>query len=314
MVDGQSLLQQDPVAVARISGPLCIVAGTAVGAAAVYLGLVGPALATLVTVVLLIAASTVIESNSVSVPLISAGCFVLGLVLGFGSSASALSALSYSTKDGTIYWSLEGFGGSELTADVLKLPLFFTLVMLFHAFEFLFVVCFHPSEVSFGSLMLCPVPYGGYAVAMIAALAEFWIEMFFGRLQILPPTVNLAILCIGALGGFLGWALRVVALFTAKANFTHQVAHYKMPTHQLVTSGVYQHMRHPGYVGWFLWSVSTQIVLGNTLCFFAYVRVTWKFFADRIPDEETALVGIFGQVYRDYAANVPCGIPGISLL
>jgi protein-S-isoprenylcysteine O-methyltransferase Ste14 len=29
--------------------------------------------------------------------------------------------------------------------------------------------------------------------------------------------------------------------------------------HQLITSGVFSLMRHPSYVGWFYWSVGTQV-------------------------------------------------------
>ena len=29
--------------------------------------------------------------------------------------------------------------------------------------------------------------------------------------------------------------------------------------HLLITTGIYAHMRHPSYVGWFYWSVGTQV-------------------------------------------------------
>ena len=70
--------------------------------------------------------------------------------------------------------------------------------------------------------------------------------------------------------------------------------------------------RHPGYVGWFVWSVSTQVLLGNIFCFFAYAWVSWRFFAGRIPHEEQMLIRFFGDDYLDYASRVPCGIPWVS--
>jgi len=47
--------------------------------------------------------------------------------------------------------------------------------------------------------------------------------------------------------------------------------------------GVCRLMRHPGYAGFMLWSVSTQIMLANPVCFVAFCFVLWRFFEDRIP-------------------------------
>ena len=63
-----------------------------------------------------------------------------------------------------------------------------------------------------------------------------------------------------------------------------------------------------------MWSVSTQILLGNILCFFAYAWVSWRFFAGRIPHEEEMLVRFFGDEYLEYAREVPAGIPNASQL
>ena len=56
-----------------------------------------------------------------------------------------------------------------------------------------------------------------------------------------------------------GEILRKGAMITAKTNFNHYVQHVKHDGHQLVTCGVYRWMRHPSYVGWFYWSIGTQV-------------------------------------------------------
>ena len=56
-----------------------------------------------------------------------------------------------------------------------------------------------------------------------------------------------------------GECLRKAALFTAGSNFNHVVQNEKSETHTLVTSGVYAWFRHPSYVGWFYWSIGTQV-------------------------------------------------------
>merc|ERR1740123_2781739 len=130
---------------------------------------------------------------------------------------------------------------------------------------------------------------------MISALAEHWAER--GLWAMAPAAVQGAVLSLGFLLGMLGWGLRALALFTAKSNFTHLVAHRKQAGHALVTGGVYALCRHPSYVGWFLWSISTQLILGNPICFIAYTAVSWLFFARRIPEEEDLLIDFFGEQY-----------------
>lgn len=56
-----------------------------------------------------------------------------------------------------------------------------------------------------------------------------------------------------------GEVLRKGAMMTAKTNFNHIVQSVHEDGHQLVTHGVYSLCRHPSYVGWFLWSIGTQV-------------------------------------------------------
>lgn len=60
-----------------------------------------------------------------------------------------------------------------------------------------------------------------------------------------------------------GECLRKAAMFTAGSNFNHVVQNEKSETHTLVTSGVYAWFRHPSYVGWFYWSIGTQVWCQN---------------------------------------------------
>ena len=77
----------------------------------------------------------------------------------------------------------------------------------------------------------------------------------------------------------------------------------------MVTSGVFSYVRHPSYVGWFLWSLGTQIVLLNPICLILYGVVSWLFFNERIYIEEHSLLRFFGDDYSDYQKKVPSGIP-----
>jgi len=51
----------------------------------------------------------------------------------------------------------------------------------------------------------------------------------------------------------------------------------------LVDSGFYSFSRHPSYFGWFWWSIGTELLLCNPICFIFYTYASWNFFNDRIP-------------------------------
>jgi protein-S-isoprenylcysteine O-methyltransferase len=72
------------------------------------------------------------------------------------------------------------------------------------------------------------------------------------------------VVCLG------GEILRKWSMLTASKNFTHLVRENKAEGQYLVTNGPYSVCRHPGYAGWFWWSIGTQLVLINPVCFVGY--------------------------------------------
>lgn len=68
---------------------------------------------------------------------------------------------------------------------------------------------------------------------------------------------------VGLMIVFCGECLRKSAMLTAGSNFNHIVQNEKAQSHVLVTNGVYSFFRHPSYVGWFYWSIGTQVCDGQ---------------------------------------------------
>lgn len=59
--------------------------------------------------------------------------------------------------------------------------------------------------------------------------------------------------------------------------------------------------------------VGTQITLANPVCLVAYVWASWRFFSDRIHDEEITLIYFFGDDYLAYQKNVTTvGVPFVK--
>jgi len=177
---------------------------------------------------------------------------------------------------------------------------------LFHYLEYLVTALTNPLNLNNDSFLLNhSVAYG---VAAAAGLLEYFLELWLwpGMKQCLP------VCALGALGCGLGDTFRKLAMFHAGSNFNHIVQGYKHDEHRLVTGGVFSYFRHPSYVGWFYWSISTQVVLCNPVCVVLYALVSWKFFADRIEAEEYYLLNFFGNQYLDYQKRVPTGLPFIK--
>lgn len=183
--------------------------------------------------------------------------------------------------------------------------LYAVFLACFHLGEFLLTARNQPRDVTADSFLLNHSR--AYGVAFAAAVVEFWVSA-----AISPASRNyLFSLVLGATLCAAGQALRAVAMLTASSNFTHLVQVRRRAGHELVTRGVYAVFRHPAYVGWFVWSVGTQVLLGNTLCTVAYAYASWRFFADRIPEEEDALIDFFGKDYVVYA-KMTWGFPGVN--
>nr|5VG9_A Chain A, Protein-S-isoprenylcysteine O-methyltransferase [Tribolium castaneum] len=183
---------------------------------------------------------------------------------------------------------------------------YMSVMALFHYSEFLAIAIVQPKQVSTDSFVINHSPQ--YTIAAVSSWVEFFIETyFFPALKAIHWLSNIG-LCVCILGE----VLRKTAILTAGSNFNHLVQCEKSSDHVLVTHGVYAWFRHPSYVGWFYWSIGTQIILINPLCIPAYTLASWMFFKERIYIEESMLLSFFGQQYCDYQQQVGTGIPFIE--
>ena len=81
--------------------------------------------------------------------------------------------------------------------------------------------------------------------------------------------------------------------------------------HELVTEGVFAHLRHPIYVGMTFFLLALAFGFGHMAHLVAgaplFLVGTWI----RVHEEEKLLSAQFGQAYSDYAARVKRFLPGI---
>ena len=183
---------------------------------------------------------------------------------------------------------------------------YLVILSTFHYFEYAVTGLTNPSNLSTDSYLLNHSVQ--YWIAAIASWLEFFIELYF-----FPSyKTSQLILWTGGLICIVFDLLRKVAMFHAGVSFSHIVQSSKKEDHTLVTNGVFAYFRHPSYVGWFYWSLGTQVILCNPICFALYAYVSWLFFNERVYLEEYSLLQFFGSAYHKYQRQVPVGIPFVQ--
>ncbi|KAF9268082.1 ICMT-domain-containing protein [Marasmius fiardii PR-910] len=162
-----------------------------------------------------------------------------------------------------------------------------------------------------------------YHVANGSAVVEYLTTLYFrpslkshsylSQIGSVNPILSILVLVsspqLGILVVIIGQILRSTAMISASTNFSHSVAYRKRASHELVTNGIYSHLRHPSYAGFFYWALGTQLVLQNPVCFVGFFYVLWRFFYYRTRAEENALIRFFGDQYVDYRRRVRTWIP-----
>ncbi|XP_065218484.1 protein-S-isoprenylcysteine O-methyltransferase [Planococcus citri] len=184
------------------------------------------------------------------------------------------------------------------------------VLSFFHYSEYLAIAVTNPKTLTTDAFMLNHSL--AYKTAACVSWLEFFLEYYFYR----DLKDHYYISIIGLLLCICGEIVRKLSMITASTNFNHIVQTVKHRDHILITHGIYGLCRHPSYVGWFYWSIGTQIVLVNPICIVVYAVASWTFFNGRIIVEEESLINFFGEEYINYKSKVPSGLPfikGISL-
>ena len=187
-----------------------------------------------------------------------------------------------------------------------SLGAFITVWSLFHWCEFVMTALYHPQTVTAEAFLINHSRQ--FHLALALSIVEYVVEsIIFAGMK--HSTFSYLISTIGIVGALCGEALRIYAMVECGPNFTHVVQHNQRAGHKLITTGPYAYVRHPAYSGWFIWSLSTQLILCNPVCLVGYAFVTWQFFAARIDYEEQRMLTFFGDSYRQYQRTVQPGIP-----
>ncbi|KAJ0393441.1 hypothetical protein P43SY_004941 [Pythium insidiosum] len=199
-----------------------------------------------------------------------------------------------------------GVTQSDTWACVAVWCVYAVALCFFHLAEFMVTASFKPSIVSYESFLLNHSKE--YHAALLASALEFAVETLLApgfKVTAWSLVLGLA-LVVG------GQVVRIAAMWTAASNFSHRIEYVKRKDHVLVKHGIYKFVRHPSYMGWFWWTVGSQVLLANPVCALGFAAVSWSFFRDRIPYEEDLLLQFFPDEYPSYRRSTFSGVPFVA--
>lgn len=114
---------------------------------------------------------------------------------------------------------------------------------------------------------------------------------------------------IGFIVILLGLIIRVKSILTLKQQFTYTVT--KIENHELIESGLYKNIRHPGYLGQLIIFLGISITLSNWVSILLMIIPVSLGYIYRIRVEEKFMIAQMGQKYTDYQKRTKKLIPWI---
>jgi protein-S-isoprenylcysteine O-methyltransferase Ste14 len=184
----------------------------------------------------------------------------------------------------------------------------------------------HPARVAFAALIVAMT-----AVALLSPvnLSSGEREDPTSRVMLVPVTVVLLFLAwlmpfmdrrdlwtidgdaarwTGVVILVVGGVLRIWPMFVLGRRFSGLVA--IQPGHELVTTGLYSHVRHPSYLGMMLGLVGWALVFRSSLGVLT-AGLGIPVLVLRIDSEEELLASHFGPAYADYRRRTWRLLPGV---
>lgn len=144
-----------------------------------------------------------------------------------------------------------------------------------------------------------------FALVWVGTMIVAGLDMRFGW----SSQVALAIQLVALAFVVLGFALVIWAMASNKF-FSSVVRIQKDRGHTVVTSGPYQYVRHPAYVGALTYSLATPLLLGSLLALIPAALTMFMVIVRTVLEDKTLLDELDG--YQDYARRVRYRLlPGI---
>jgi protein-S-isoprenylcysteine O-methyltransferase Ste14 len=111
----------------------------------------------------------------------------------------------------------------------------------------------------------------------------------------------------GAFLAILGLIIRLSSILTLRQQFTYTVT--KIENHELIETGLYHKIRHPGYLGQLIIFLGISISLSNWISVLSMMISVLIGYIYRIKTEEKFMIEQMGDKYIDYQKRTKRLIP-----
>jgi len=144
---------------------------------------------------------------------------------------------------------------------------------------------------------------------VISISAGYWLSFMIASTRIGRIYHWNTFFVIGSLLVLTGLIIRVTSILTLKQQFTYTVT--KIENYELIETGLYKSIRHPGYLGQLVIFLGISASLSNWLSILLMIIPVLLGFLNRIKVEEKFMVEKMGQKYIDYQMRTKRLIPKI---
>ncbi|MHA1961380.1 MAG: isoprenylcysteine carboxylmethyltransferase family protein [Candidatus Thorarchaeota archaeon] len=165
----------------------------------------------------------------------------------------------------------------------------------------------HDSLVAIGEkLKTAEKEVGRWFLAMTAVLSIIGI-IGLGLYLLAPPWWTWTKLPFGEAIQWLGVVLAIIPIFFLVWVHRHldsqwSIALELQEDHELITSGPYKRIRHPMYLGIFVYTIGMILISSDLLVLVFFAFSIWVNYR-RIPREEQMMIDEFGGEYQEYMAK-----------
>lgn len=182
-----------------------------------------------------------------------------------------------------------------------RLALYVALWAFFHLSEYCVTRTYLPRTANkWLFLLFGAVGAGNLFAVHLASIAEYGLTQRYWKYHGFP--------ILGVILSFSGITIRGLAIKHCGDSFSHYIETEQPRT--LVTRGVYAWVRHPSYLGFILYVMGMQILLGNLVIYVMSMAILFRFFLVRIRLEESVLINnLYGEAYKTYAEKVSALVP-----
>jgi protein-S-isoprenylcysteine O-methyltransferase Ste14 len=148
---------------------------------------------------------------------------------------------------------------------------------------------------------------GSIWILILSISMGYWLSFIMGATTIGRLHHWNTFFIIGSVVASTGFIIRVTSILKLRKQFTYTVT--KIENHELIETGLFKIIRHPGYLGQLIIFLGISVCLSNWLSVLLMMLPVMSGYIYRINVEERFMAEHLGQKYLDYRKRTKRLIP-----